>query len=239
MKLEADLHVHTLASSHAYSTITEIARWSADIGLKAVAITDHGSAMPDAPHIWHFQNLDTIPDHLFGVHILRGVEANVMDPKGSLDIEEWILKKLDWVVASMHKQTALMTDPDEVTSAWMGIAENPYVDVIGHMGLPRYACDYDKVVRAFGEHGKLVEINSHSFDVRKEAIPNCRKVAELCMKYGVQISVDSDAHFHMDVAKVDKAMAMLKEIDFPEELIVNASYERLVKYLENRNRPKA
>ena len=55
MKLEADLHVHTLASSHAYSTITEIARWSADIGLNAVAFTDHGSAMPDAPHIWHLQ----------------------------------------------------------------------------------------------------------------------------------------------------------------------------------------
>ncbi len=70
-------------------------------------------------------------------------------------------------------------------------------------------------------------------------MPGCREIAQLCMNYGVQISVDSDAHFHMDVAKVDKAMVMLEEIGFPEELIVNASYERLLQYLKSRNRPKA
>ena len=41
MFLEADLHVHSVASGHAYSTIQEIAR-KPEKGLKLVAITEHG-----------------------------------------------------------------------------------------------------------------------------------------------------------------------------------------------------
>jgi histidinol phosphatase-like PHP family hydrolase len=43
MDLAADLHVHTVASGHAYSTIAEIADEAARKGLDAIAITDHGS----------------------------------------------------------------------------------------------------------------------------------------------------------------------------------------------------
>jgi putative hydrolase len=46
MKLEADLHVHTIASGHGYSTIKEIMTAAAEKGLKTVAITDHGLNMP-------------------------------------------------------------------------------------------------------------------------------------------------------------------------------------------------
>lgn len=46
MKMEADLHIHTTASGHGYSTIKEIVEAAAEKGLKTVAITDHGLNMP-------------------------------------------------------------------------------------------------------------------------------------------------------------------------------------------------
>ena len=45
----ADLHTHTIASTHAYSTVTEMVQAAAAKGLYALAITDHARTMPGAP----------------------------------------------------------------------------------------------------------------------------------------------------------------------------------------------
>jgi len=46
MRLLADLHTHTVASGHAYSTVTELAWAAADKGLELIAVTDHGPTVP-------------------------------------------------------------------------------------------------------------------------------------------------------------------------------------------------
>ena len=66
-QIAADLHTHTLVSNHAFNTITEMATKAAAMGYKAIAITDHGCAMPDSPHIWYFNNLIRLPDVLEAV----------------------------------------------------------------------------------------------------------------------------------------------------------------------------
>ena len=53
MNLIADMHCHTVASGHAYSTVQEIAREASNKGLEMVAITDHGPSMPGGPHCYH------------------------------------------------------------------------------------------------------------------------------------------------------------------------------------------
>ena len=54
MKILTDLHTHTLASTHAYSTLKENIDMAKQMGLEAIAVTDHGISMEDAPHLWHF-----------------------------------------------------------------------------------------------------------------------------------------------------------------------------------------
>ena len=227
----ADLHCHTLASTHAYSTVTELAEEAARKHMLAVACTDHGVAMPDAPHIWHFHNLCQLPPRIAGVRVLRGVEANVMDPNGKLDMEPVDLEELDIVVASMHRGVMPAGSIDEMTAAWTAIAQNPLVDVIGHSGDPRFAYDYDTVIPLFGRQGKLVEINENTFAVRRQSLENCRRIAELCKQHRVRVVVDSDAHYHASVGQAPRCLEMLREIDFPLELIVNASEETFKAYL--------
>jgi putative hydrolase len=98
---EVDLHVHSLASGHAYSTIGEIATAAAARGLRGVAMTDHGPAMPAAPHPYHFECLYMIPDYLSGVRIIKGVEANIVGP-GRVDLCDRLLDKMDVVLAGFH-----------------------------------------------------------------------------------------------------------------------------------------
>ena len=233
----ADLHCHTLASSHAYSTLTEVAGAAAARGLMAVACTDHGVGTQDAPHLWHFLNQDILPPTIAGVRVLHGVEANVMDFTGRLDMPQSALAKLDIVVASMHNGAMPQGTEGDITEAWLGVAENPEVDIIGHSGAPVYAFDYEAVIPVFGRNGKVVEINEGTFKVRSSSVPNCRRIAELCKKYEVRVSVDSDAHFHEAVGTMPNSLALLREIDFPPELIVNGSAENFTAFLKEKNIP--
>lgn len=233
MNIIADTHCHTIASTHAYSTIEEMVRAAKVEGLYAIAITDHGRSMPGAPGKWYFENLIVLPRFLDDVLLIRGIEANVIDFEGNLDIDDFILSRVDWIVASMHRETLRSSgDVDECTEAWMNIAKNPRVNVIGHSGSEFFKFDYEKVIPEFGRTGKLVEINNNSFKVRKEAILNCKKIVQLCKKYEVPVVVNSDAHFSSQVGKVDNALELLREVDFPNELIVNSSVEKFKNYLK-------
>ena len=235
MKIIADTHPHTLVSGHAYSTITENLRYTAQRGLYFLCSTDHTGGMPDAPHYFYFDNQQVIPDQLFGVWLVRGAEVNVVGNDGELDLPRHSLHRLDWVIASMHSPVYPPQDPDAHTQAWLNIAKDPDVDVIGHSGDERYRFDYERCIRAFGEAGKVVEINSHSFAARPGSEKNCREIALLCKKYAVPVVVSSDAHFFTHIGSFDNALKLLEEIDFPEELVLNADYDRFARFLEQKS----
>lgn len=238
MKIIADTHTHTIASDHAYSTILENARYAADLGLCCIAMTDHAVKGGDAPHIWYFDNLDSVPDYLFGVRILKGAEVNLLDFEGNIDLETKELKKLEWIIASIHSSAMPKGTPEEITSTYLGAAKNPVIDVIGHCGTAAYPFDYERAVKAFKEYGKLVEINQNTFKNRKSSIPNCVEIARLCKKYQVPVVVNSDAHFAYSIGHVDDALQLLEEVGYPESLIVNGEKERFFRFVEEKQRFK-
>ena len=241
MQLIADLHTHTLCASHAFNTLTEMTAAAHEMGLAALALTDHAPAMPDAPHIWHFANLSALPRRQNGVAVLYGAEVNVMDTKGGLDLPQTMLAGMDWVVASIHSpcMPGVLTCK-EATRLWLAVAENPYVDCIGHSEQENYRYDYELVTKAFAKNHKVVELNGNSFNVRRDGIPNMRALLRACLANGCHISVDSDAHStHQLQHGLTALYAMLEEMQFPQELIVNATRENLVQELQLHGKPCA
>lgn len=240
--IAADLHTHTIASTHAFSTITEMAHEAAQLGLYAFAVTDHGPKMPDSPHIWHFTSLRRLPDRLEGVWTLKGIEANVCTLDGALDVSEKELRsmELDWVIASIHPPTlkpALTVE--EATHLWLQVAKNPYVDMIGHCETPRYTFDFDTVVKAFAQEGKVVELNANSSAVRPGGEENMKRLLAACKKYGAYIALNSDAHFSSALGRVDSVIPLVEEIGYPQELIVNSDRTVLLNFLRQKSKPIA
>ncbi len=234
MKILTDLHSHTIASVHAYSTVKELVETAKEKGLQAIAITDHGMEMVDAPMEWHFSNLKSVPKVIDGVRVLRGCEANILDKSGRIDFTEFTLKKLDIVIASIHRPCYYSPSGGDHTSAYMGALENPYIDILGHSGNPNYLYDIDTVVKRAGELGKLIEINNHTFEVRRANIERCTMIAKACKKYGTGIVVNSDAHICYELGDYPYAIEMLDSIDFPEELIINRNLDTLREFLKGR-----
>ena len=236
MKLIADLHTHTIASTHAYATVTEMAYEASQLGLFALAITDHARTMPGAPGPFYFESLGLLPEYLQGVRLLRGIEANICDYDGNIDVEASLQQQLDWIVASMHTITLDgKATVEKCTNAYLKLAENPNVNVIGHSGSEYFKYDYDKVIPVFAKNGKLVEINDSAFRYGRDYVGNCVTIAKLCKKYGARICVDTDAHFTNTLGRAYNTLEMLEDIDFPEKLIVNTSVENLKAYFDEKN----
>ena len=235
MKILTDIHCHTIASTHAYSTVWELAKSAAERKMEAIAVTDHAPAIPDSPHIWHFENLRTIPRELCGVRILLGAEANITDDDGTIDMPEHLLKRLDIIVASIHDVCFGGTKGRaDYTDTYLKVLDNPYVDVLGHSGAHNYPYSHTEVaLKAKAEH-KLIEINAHSFSARQQSVPNCRSIALACKQTQTGICVNSDAHICFDVGEYSPALEMLREIEFPEELIINRNLDTLRAYLAPR-----
>ncbi|MDY4611861.1 MAG: phosphatase [Sphaerochaetaceae bacterium] len=236
MNIVADLHCHTIASTHAYNTLRDNINAAKKKGLIGLAITDHGIACPDGPHLSYFENLNSLPDWVEGIRLLKGVEANIIDFDGNLDMPDELMKNLDIVVASFHTTCISPRESIDHTRAYLGVAENPHVDIIGHSGTPEFSFDYQKVIPVFKRRNKIVEINAHTFVCRKRSIPNCEEILRICKRNDVRIVVNSDAHSEFEVGTWDLALEKIRHIDFPEELIINSTEDRFFAYLREIGR---
>ena len=133
MRILMDLHTHTVASGHAYSTIMENAKAAAEKGLEGIAMTDHGPAMPGGAHLYHFWNLTALPQQIAGVRVLRGVEANIIDSRGGLDVPADILDRLDIVLAGLHGGCIRSGTTADNTRAMLAGSGSLFQE---HLGLP-------------------------------------------------------------------------------------------------------
>ena len=78
-KILADMHTHTIASGHAYATLTEMCKEAANKGLEIYGITEHSSGIPGTCADIYFQNLRVVPRDLFGLDLRLGAEINIID----------------------------------------------------------------------------------------------------------------------------------------------------------------
>lgn len=235
----ADLHTHTLVSDHAFNTITEMAHAAAEKGLWAIAVTDHGPAMPDSPHRWYFYTIQSLPEKMEGVWVLKGVEANIVDAQGTIDFSQRDLGlfHFDWMIASLHSDVVPPTlTRDECTQLWMNVAANPHVDMIGHSETPAFPYDYNAVAKEFAAHGKVVEVNANSCVARPGGENNLRELIIACKKADVKIAVTSDAHSIYHLGGFDSVLPVLEQVDYPRELIINAEKKTLVEELKRHGK---
>lgn len=239
MKMVLDTHTHTIASAHAYSTVTEMAMAAGEKGLELLAITDHGPALGDSSHKLHFMNYHVLPREMYGVRMLYGVELNILDEKGTVDLDEAILERQDLCIASFHTACTKAGTLEENTQAYLGAMENPYVDIIGHPEDGYIPVDFERLVKKAKEKKILLEINNSSVKTafyRLNTRENMKTMLTLCKEYQVPVSVGTDAHYAGAIGEFGQAVEVLREVDFPESLVANVSTERFFDLLRQRRK---
>ena len=234
MKALLDVHTHTLASGHAYSTIQEMAHEAANRGLQILGITEHAPGIPGTCDPLYFRNLHVVPRQMYGVHLLLGAELNILDTKGTLDLDEYHYKKLDLRIAGVHSLCWQGGTKEENTAGVVAAIRNPWTHIISHPGDGTADLFFEPLVLAAKESKTLLEINNSSLNpVRQKeaAVANNLEILRLCKQYSVPIILGSDAHISFDIADYSFIYPLLTETGFPEELIMNDKPEVFLRYL--------
>jgi DNA polymerase (family 10) len=195
--IRGDLHCHTTLSD-GRQTLEQMADGAIARGLEYLAVTDHSASHGFGNHVTpealeaRIEEVHALNAQLDGLELLAGSEVNILTD-GSLDYDDELLARLDWVIASIH--TSFSMGEQEMTERMVAAIEHPLVDAIGHptgrkieMRAP-YAIDIERVIEAAARTGTMLEINS---------APDRRDLNELharaAAQAGVGVLVDTDAH---------------------------------------------
>lgn len=234
-KTQVDPHTHTLASGHAYSTIREMAERAAEIGLQVLGITEHAPALPGAPRDIYFHNLHVVPRQLYGVRLLMGVELNILDTKGTIDLDEWTLRRTDIRIAGIHKLCWKGGTIEQNTEGMIAAIRNPWVQIISHPADGTAPLLFSPIVEAAKETGTLLEINSSSLNPIRGKIAahdNFCHILRLCKHLDMPVLLGSDAHIAYSIADYQFALPLIAETEFPEQLILNYSKDEFFRALK-------
>lgn len=233
MKIAVETHCHTLQSKHAKATLTENIERARALGMAGICITNHGPKYGDSPSEAYFEGLLKLPKTSGELEIFRGVELNILDDNGTVDLPKNDIAMLDWVIASIHSVCFFNHDKEYITNAYINALKNPHIHCLGHIGQAKFPCDFERIIKTACEYDKIIEINNSSLTgMRKGAGALCREVIALCKKYGVKIAVSSDAHEAKDVGNFNESLKLVEEIDFPSALIINSDIDKFKNYIK-------
>ena len=241
IEILVDLHTHTITSGHAYSTLTENALAASRKGLKLLGMTEHGPSMPGAPHLYHFGNLSILPEEIYGVKILPGVEANITNNEGDLDLPLNYLSRMKLVLVGLHPICYPGGTCEQNTQAYIKAMENPYTDMMVHPGRPDFELDLERIAHASAQLNIPVEVNNSSLSTitgKSKAKVNCLGLAQYMAKYKSPVILGSDAHFWDAVGRFHDALELVRDAGISEDQILNTSPERVLNYLADRRKAR-
>lgn len=230
-----DIHCHTVASTHAYSTVHDYFAVAKQKQMALFAITDHGPEMADAPHFWHFVNMRVLPRVYQGIGLLRGIEANIKNTAGEIDFFGDYLTQLDIVLAGFHEPVWQPSTCEQHTQAMVNAIKSGHVDVISHPGNPSYPIDIETVVKAAAEYEVALEVNNSSFICsRTGSKDNCIELVKLAKQYDAPIVMGSDSHVAFTLGGFEQSLAIIEQAQYPVEKLINRSPQALLAFLAER-----
>jgi len=222
-----DLHNHTLASGHAYGTIRESAEAAAERGLIVLGFSEHAWTVEGAPSRTYFLNFKEIPSRICGVRIVNGIEANILNECGELDVDEHLGSRLDFVFASLHPYpyySGAITK-NETTLAYIEtMRRNPFVRIIGHPEDGRFPVDYRLLAEAASEKGVALELNNAGLREkhgRQNGVANAKELLKECARCDAFVVMGSDSHWGGDAGALENCETLIEQTGFPKELVLN------------------
>lgn len=237
MKLYGDYHTHTIFT-HGHGTIEDNVKQAVKKGLKQIAITEHSFrhvAHPLKKKNWAVmkQEVERLRK-LYDIDILLGLEANLLDAEGHIDVPEEIMKECDILVLGYHKLfwtslkaffTFLLPNTfrigrasnkriEQNTKAYMNAIEKYPINILAHLKYANCTVDCVRLGKFAKEHNVKVELNGKRIDFTDEEMIAMRDA-------GVEFIVDSDAHESERVGRNDHAISLILKHKIPHDQVAN------------------
>jgi DNA polymerase (family 10) len=222
--LRGALHNHSRYSDGA-ATIEEMALGARALGWEYIGISDHSQSAfyahglsPDEVLRQH-EEIDELNERLDRIYIFKGIESDIL-VDGSLDYDEDLLARFDFVVASVHSRFGL--DQLEQTRRCVHAVRNPFTTVLGHptgrllLARDPFEVDIEIVLEAAAESQCAVELNANPRRLDLDWRLLRRAEAK-----GIQISIGPDAHRVEGLSDLRYGVAMARKGWLSQRAVLN------------------
>lgn len=180
------------------NTIRQLAEYCIEQGYEYLGLSDHSKSAFYANGLQEFQikkqheEIDQLNKELAPFKIFKGIESDILND-GSLDYEEDILKRFDFIVASIHSN--LHMDITKATRRLINAIENPYTTMLGHptgrllLRRKGYPIQHKKIIDACAENKVVIEINANPWRLDIDW-----RWINYALEKNVLLSINPDAH---------------------------------------------
>lgn len=233
--IKGDLHVHT-NWSEGTGTIEEMVQAAKKKGYEYVGIADHSKSeriangMDERRIQQQIEAVKEIRKKMKGIQILHSSEVSIL-PDGSLDYPDDILKRLDYVIVSVHSR--FKSSKSEMTNRILKALENKYVKILGHPTgrlinerMP-YEVDMDQVMEICREKDIAMEINSFPLRLDLNDV-YARKAKE----NGIKLCINTDAHAVDHLNYIEYGVAVARRGWCKKDDVINTmSFDKLMNWI--------
>ncbi len=234
---ETDLHAHSSFSSCGLHSIVEVLTRAKQKGLQGQAITDHGPFLGRKTSSTFFERLENPVE---GIRLFRGMECNITDDSGNIDIVEKFMPWYDVVLLGFHNYEVRDGLPDFYSELTVkAIEKNPCVDIIVHPNAPHYTMNFKTLADAAARTGTAVELNNAKTRLGRSSEQQTEELVKACMDSGCMVAVNTDAHALNEVGNTDVMEEILDRMNFPLSKIVNCTLESTLKWIQQRKKIRA
>ena len=193
--IRGDLHVHSKYSDGT-ATLEEIAKYAKEMGYEYIVIADHSKSVKYARGLEterllrKIEEVKKLNEKLDGIKLLCGTEVDILQD-GSLDYDDELLSKLDFVIAAIH----IWSKKEDTTKRILKAMENPYVHAIAHptgrliSTREGYQVDIEAIIEKAAQTGTALEINAYYDRLDLQDI-----YVKRAKERGVKIIIGTDAH---------------------------------------------
>lgn len=234
MKILADYHTHTIYS-HGKGTIEDNVKEAISKDIKTIGISDHGYKHMaygiKYKDIYKMrEEIDSLKLKYKNINILLGIECNILDDSGNIDVDEDILKVVDYIMAGYHfgsKPTSIKSAINHLdnyifkskkskiynTKAVINAMRKYNIFAITHPG-DKGDVDIVEIAKVAKETDTRLEINgSHGF----LSVEQLEKIKPIKNKF----IIGSDAHISENVGNFELAIRTIKEANLDVSLVEN------------------
>ena len=230
-----DMHTHSVKSGHGTTDfLEELIEYAPKAGLQILGISDHGPATQGSVDSSYFRSLKSVAPAQDDIQLFYGVELNIINLNGEVDLEDDIISTLDYAIISIHPPALTPYEHNNLTDTYIAAMNHPKVCFLGHIDDARFPVDFKRLLTVAKEKGIYPEINNGSLNpnaYRVNGSENCRKILQICKDLNLPVLLSSDSHGKRNLGNMEYIYPLLEECDFPTHLVINSQPTLLKKIL--------
>ena len=239
--IKGAFHNHTTASD-GRSSLSEMTAAAQERGWEYWGVADHSKAsfqangLDEARLEAQIESVRALNESgEFSTYVFSGIECDIL-PDGTLDLDQDILMRLDYVVSSVH--SSFSQSNEEMTARIIKAIEHPATTMLGHLTgrllLKRdgYEVDARKVVDAAIANSVVIELNANPYRLDMDW-----RLWKSAAEKGLLSSINPDAHAPEHFAFVEAGVNVARKGWLMAENVINTLPLNDVKEVLGRKRP--